>query len=197
VNIFALDSNPVKAAIQHSDYHVISQLKEGVQIMCTVVHLLGCGTPNLCAPTHPDHPSVRWALVRADNFHWLYQLVFALNSEYRMRYGKTKDHNSMWQADEASAIYEKQIGWREGMTAWPQVMPAAFQRPIGNEVTARHVGDAHPSVQAYRAYYATDKRTLRGKPVSWTGRSTPSWFENQNADLSAAFETTAEAVAGW
>lgn len=97
MNIFVLDLDPKIAARYHVDKHVISQMKEGVQMLCTAlltydnaVPLNSSGQPYKKA--HENHPCTKWAAAGLLNYQWLWDLVSALCDEAEHRFGKDDYH---------------------------------------------------------------------------------------------------------
>jgi len=54
---------------------------KSTQILCTVLNKRGFETPY--RSTHMNPPCVKWVEKSADNFCWLVQLAYALNTEFR------------------------------------------------------------------------------------------------------------------
>jgi len=190
VNLFALDPNPRVAAAYHSDIHVISQIKEGAQILCFALERLGIWTAEfgeLYAPndSHVAHPCCVWAAQTAGNFQWAYDLTFYLNVEYVRRSnggayptgkGKGCDHASAEVADRALAVFQHHRPVRGGLTSWAQALPEDLKCQIDDDhPNGWHVVD-HPVVLAYRAYYLRDKAALKNRSATWTTRGCPSWW---------------------
>lgn len=150
MNIFVLDNDPIKAAEQQCDKHVVKMILETAQMLCSV-------HPNGDAPykrTHYNHPCTIWSRQSLDNYEWLLLHGLSLSGEYRKRYGR--QHKS-----------EKVIKWcmenipqlpRLGITKQPLCMPNQFK-----------TGSV---VQSYRNYYNGDKSRF----AEWKHGNTPSWF---------------------
>lgn len=98
MQLFVLARCPVQCAKLHCDTHVVSQLKELVQILYTSLKYLGFA---VTAPvTLPDgtiappyvsvwpHPCCHWAAASVANLDWTVQLGAALSAEYTARYSK-------------------------------------------------------------------------------------------------------------
>ena len=155
MNIFVLDNNIERCAQYHCDKHVAKMILESVQILCTALNKQGVKTPY--KSTHINHPCVLWTEQSYDNFEWLSHLATALNTEYRWRYNKPKDHASM------AVLQQIQTHRfdRNGLLPFAQAMPDDYKHP----------GDA---VAAYRTFYCQDKAGF----ARWTRRETPQWFEN-------------------
>jgi hypothetical protein len=153
MNIFILDENIEKCAEYHCDKHVIKMILESVQMLCTALNKKGFTTPY--KSTHVKHPCVLWVEDSFDNFVWLRKLALALNNEYRFRFEKETDHNSILVLDEISSYKYDSCG----LTEFAQAMPDKYKVP----------GDA---VKAYRRFYLGEKMGF----AKWTKRSVPDWI---------------------
>ncbi len=92
MNIFFLDQDIKHCAQYHCDQRVIKMILESTQILSTVLHLNGINGPY--KPSHQQHPCIIWARQSLQNWLWLRKLVFALNSEYKYRYGSVINRKS-------------------------------------------------------------------------------------------------------
>jgi len=100
------------------------------------------------------HPCVLWVEESYENFTWLKNLAFELNTEYRFRFEKDSDHKSISVLNEISSFeYEAR-----GITEFAQAMPDEY----------KITGDA---VKAYRQFYVGEKM----KFARWTKRNVPDW----------------------
>ena len=152
MNIFALNSDPILAAQNHVDRHVVKMPLEASQILCTVVR--GLGGEARYKPTHKNHPCTRWAGECSGNYEWLVQLGLALCNEYTYRYGKR--HACEAVIREVSApLPALRIAPRG---AFALAMPEEYKQ-----------ADA---VESYRAYYRAEKAHLH----SWKNRQPPEWL---------------------
>ena len=81
MNIFVLDLDPKKAAIQQIDKHVVKMPLETAQMLCTALGRHGLeGTPYKQA--YKKHPCTIWAGDNRNNFQWLVKHGIALSEEY-------------------------------------------------------------------------------------------------------------------
>jgi hypothetical protein len=154
MNIFVLDDDIRQCARAHCDKHVVKMILEYTQILCTVCNLRGTKTPY--RSTHQNHPCVQWANFSKQNWLWLKKLTRALNTEYRYRYHRNKNHAAAIVAQKLSAPKDLPAC---GLTEFPQVMPSTFRVK-------------HNSVLAYRSYYLGMKHSF----ATWTRRRPPSWW---------------------
>ena len=107
MNIFALSSNPIEAAHQMLDKHIVKMPTETCQMLhtnylCWLYYADNDKEPslaelkrfhtqhegNLMKPAMLNHPSTQWARETHANFCWLYDHGIALCEEYTLRYGK-------------------------------------------------------------------------------------------------------------
>jgi hypothetical protein len=152
LNIFVLDLDVQACAEYHCDQHVSKMILESVQILCTALNKKGLVTPY--RSTHTRHPCVLWAERSYANFLWVRELTRALNSEYRWRFDRSRDHASIKVLDELAGYWFASVG----RTEFAQAMPERYRVP----------GDP---VLAYRRFYLGEKI----KFARWTKRPRPSW----------------------
>lgn len=155
MNIFVLDKNVERCAKYHCDQHVVKMILESVQMLCTALNNLGVKTPY--KSTHARHPCVLWVEQSYDNFLWLHDLAIALNSEYRFRFDKDRDHKSISVLEEI-CVYEFES---TGLTEFAQAMPDKYRVP-------------NDPVRAYRQYYLGEKLAF----ARWTKRKAPAWVRS-------------------
>ena len=153
MNIFVLDTDPVKAAKAHCDKHVVKMILETAQMLCTAFE---------DAPykkSHFNHPCSKWARASRSNYLWLITLGKALHDEYQYRYGANKTHKSFavieWCHQQIDSIKFPKIE----MTPFAQAMPDDYK--------------TEDPVAAYRTYYINDKKEI----LDYTRRKAPSWTE--------------------
>lgn len=154
MNIFAVDSDPVVAAVCLSDAHVVKMVLETAQILSTVHHLHNPSPPSYCyAKTHYHHPCVVWAGATLANYRWTVEHGMALAEEYTHRYGRT--HMS------------------EAVIRVLRVAPPLPDLPL--QPFAQAMPDHFKSdnaVGSYRRYYREAKAHLH----KWTKRNAPEWI---------------------
>jgi hypothetical protein len=154
MNLFVLDSDPVLAAIDACDQHVVKMTLETAQMLSTVASLRGIKTKY--KPTHQNHPCTRWVGLSQKNFLWTFRHGIALAEEYTFRYGKI--HKS-------KEVIQSLLNVAELLPASPkispfvQAMPVEFQGPN--------------AVEAYRKFYREDKKSF----ARWNKtRNKPGWM---------------------
>ena len=87
MNIFYIDTCPVKAAQMQCDKHVVKMILESAQMLCAAHHVEGEGNvPYKLA--HKNHPSPVWTRTNKKHYQWLWDHMMALGKEYTERYGK-------------------------------------------------------------------------------------------------------------
>ena len=153
MNIFALNSDPILAAQNHVDRHVVKMPLETSQILCTVVR--GLGGEARYKPTHKNHPCTLWAGESSGNYEWLVQLGLALCNEYTHRYNREHACEEVIREISAPLPNLLRIAPR---SAFALAMPEEYKQ-----------ADA---VESYRAYYRAEKAHLH----SWKNRQPPEWL---------------------
>ena len=159
VNAFWLDEDVEQAAAWLVDDHVLSSILENHLTLATALAIRG--HPSEALPvTHRNHPLPRWAARHPDNWRRLYAYVQACHEEWRYRWDHDDEVHGSWAKLQAIDL--------EGLEEldWP-----------GEPSKPPHLtGDweADTVVDAYRLYYANDKRDL----FSWTKRDPPAWLED-------------------
>lgn len=155
MNVFVLDLDFSQCALYTVDRHVVKMPLEHAQMMCTVLHLQGHKVPY--KPTHANHPCTVWLRSSLANWRWLKNLTFFLNQEYRFRY-ETDRNLEAWEVIDSLPVPELPNIPR---TSFAQAMPLDYR--------------GKDAVQAYRRYYAADKKHIH----AWRGRNTPKWLQKQ------------------
>jgi len=176
VNIFYLDTDPVVAAQQHCDKHVVKMILEYAQLLSTAHRLIDGEmyldkTANgrnikrwrlnddreqqMYKASHVNHPSAIWARQSSKNYQWLYQLFVACCDEYTFRYGK----RHLTDEKLRNVLSMTPINIEQGsITTMPQAMPDHCKKP--------------DPIAGYRNYYKIEKTRM----LKWTKRETPEWI---------------------
>ena len=185
MNIFVLDTDPVKAAQQHCNKHVVKMIIESAQILSTAhwamwekmkkpdieggrknlqawlrVHV----PDSLQAPysmTHANHPCTIWSQEVWGNYMWLSIHGLALCEEYTRRYGKIHKSHAVhrWLNRKIPPTFEKSLDNPVAITPFAVCMPEQYKVP----------GDP---VQGYRNYYKGEKSRF----AKWPEDRVPSWW---------------------
>lgn len=161
MNIFILDIDPHKSAQYLCDKHVLSQMKESAQLLCSAFE------PGV-APyrrTHYNHPCAKWVRESEDNFNWLFDHAYAINREYMKRFSFPKtgvdiEHKSFGVCSWALSNVNKLQLPKRGLTPFAQAMPEECKR--------------EDPVEAYRMYYLTHKQSI----AKWDKDTpAPNWWK--------------------
>ena len=146
MNIFYLDSDPVKAAQTQYNKHVVKMILESAQMLCTAHRYYG----NEDVPyktAHLNHPSTIWCRQSDEQYMWLYNHMIALGEEYTKRYNKI--HLTITKCKDI--LKEIPIGiHKAGFTEPPQCMPDQYKVP-------------DCSITAYWNYYEGEKYLVAAK----------------------------------
>jgi hypothetical protein len=152
MNIFYLDSDPVKAAQVQYNKHVVKMILESAQMLCTAHHhyteLLSQDDSYIpYKKAHYNHPSTIWCRENSEQYLWLYNHMIALGNEYTKRYNKI--HLTITKC--ADILQATPAGIPLGIFEEPpQCMPEQYKV-------------AGCSVTAYWNYYEQEKHTVAAK----------------------------------
>jgi hypothetical protein len=145
MNIFYLDREPVIAAKQHYNKHVVKMVLEAAQLLCTAHHV--CGDGNVpYKKTHVNHPSAVWVRSSKAHYMWCYAYMLALGDEYELRYGRR--HLTIEKCKDVLANIPYQIT-EEEISDPPQCMTDEYKMPN--------------AIHGYRKYYDIGKAHLKDK----------------------------------
>lgn len=151
MNIFVLDYCISLNAKYHCDKHVVKQILETCQLLCTTmrVHNINYGYK----VTHRNHPCRLWLDKSKENFNWLKKLGLELSKEYTYRYGKIHKSQSIIENSYCpNSILDGPL------TPFAQAMSIEFK--------------CDNAVEAYRKYYRESKKNL----LIYTRREVPYWL---------------------
>lgn len=182
MNIFILDTDPVKAAQLQCDKHVVKMVLESAQMLSTAHRVLD-GKPSkipsksgkttvkawvlsdhreelLYNAVHVNHPCTVWTTESAANYTWHYNHFVALASEYEYRYGKK--HKSF-------------VDLADILCATPNNIPLtpATQFKLAMGAAPECINTKDP-VGSYRAFYQTKQDRFS---MTWSKRTIPEWFK--------------------
>lgn len=201
MNLFLLNINALKAAIDHCDKHCVKMILETTQLLYSAWHVNrpGCleisdnidkcpHKPYKC--THKNHPSAVWVREHPNHYTWALRLANALCSEYNRRYGKI--HKCQSHIDRLSTLgfpkpkssfvdpRKQELPCRKTATVGVPQGCKYFYCAINDEVFDKcAVHDKHGrlhGVKTYRNYYKTkptDKWTLKWNRSE---SNAPRWF---------------------
>ena len=156
MNIFVTDLDPIVAAINLCDKHVVKMCLETAQLLCSPF-------PKGTAPyrtTHINHPCSIWARESIQNYHWLVTHGTAISAEYTSRYKKRHASAKViaWCENNYKNLFLPDIG----LTEFPQCVPQQYKQ---NDV-----------VNAYRQYYLAEKSRF----AKWKYTHPPYWWINSD-----------------
>lgn len=159
VNAFWLDHDLEQAARWLVDRHVLSSVFECSMVLTTAVQLVGHPDDDLYF-THPDHPLTQWAAEAHDNWTKLYEYTRQAHEEWRYRWEHGESCHGAWAT--VLSLSEETVADLD----WP-----GEEGGDPPQVTGRW--KARDYVDAYRLYYANEKRAL----FSWAkDREPPPWL---------------------
>lgn len=175
MNIFAVDRDPVVAADNLCDKHVVKMILESAQILSTVHHLHGNVSmyDRIYKPTHKHHPSVVWAAKSYENYYWLFYHLDELCFEYNLRYNKV--HKT------------ERDGIKTNLGISPLIIPITGQKQPVDIAMDESFKFFSPSLGSwedvellYRMYYVLDKSRF----AVWKLGNEPIWFTKGKQCLS-------------
>jgi hypothetical protein len=177
MNIFYIDPDPLVAAEQMVDKHVVKMILESAQLLSTAHRLIDgieyvgqsksgrkakrWRLPDerdtvLYSATHVNHPSSVWVRESVPHYRWLHGHLVGLAREYTFRYGKVHKAEETGLID---ALGRSPDGLHD--RGFSQVVPAM---PDEYKVSC--------AVESYRNYY----RVAKARMHKWTKRPTPRWI---------------------
>ena len=187
MNIFALSRNPVEAAQQMIDKHIIKMPTETCQMLHTNIlymqyvkehgeepqlkdlkafHL--ATESNLMKPAMLNHPSTIWARQTYANWNWLYEHGLALCDEYTYRY--EKKHGTLDRILDCIPYFDvvfKHNFSKKRLQPVSIAMDDQYRIPNQMEIPNwEHV------IESYRHYYLEGKWRI----AEWRKNRRPEWF---------------------
>lgn len=171
MNIFALDTDPWKAARFHNDQHCVKMILEYCQMMAMAHMMLdgsGAWHPDVTvrklgqARTYRNHPCALWTRACDANYRWLHFCVSELATEFKDRYGHVHLYAVKGRAIDRLEKLPANIRISNNRrTPFALCMPEEYKQP--------------DEVLAYRAYYnACKAHNWRAPAVTpyWIGVDT-------------------------
>lgn len=165
MNIFVLNNDPVLAAKDMCDKHVVKMIVEGCQMLSTNHRICGShvvhAPVNLYKQSFANHPCTLWARMSYKNYMWLAEHTHALCLEYTERYEKIHSCLPMavWFLSHAAVHHTSTTN---ELTPFAQAMPDQYR--------------CEDAVVAYRKYYLGEKARF----AKWKNVQPPSWFTEKN-----------------
>lgn len=182
MNLFVLDKDPVIAAQQQCDKHVVKMIVESAQMLSTVHRMLDgkeirrpskSGRTQVKYYVHPNptlenvlykavhfnHPCTVWSRESSSNYDWHYEHFIALCDEYTYRYDKKHRSDTIL---------------RDVLRDHPQNIPhrSMTQFKLAMKSNPECMFEDDP-VKSYRMFYQTKQARFS---MDWTKRKIPDWF---------------------
>jgi len=179
MNIFILDNDPVIAAQEQCDKHVVKMIVESAQMLSTVHRMLDGVMERrpsksgamlqywklndqreniLYKACHFNHPSTVWTRESKANYQWHYQHFIALCDEYTYRYGK---------------VHSTDTKLRIALQQIPTNIPEKHMTPFKLAMGSNPECILEDAVESYRRFYETKQKRFT---MVWTKRPVPKWF---------------------
>ena len=181
MNIFMLDSCPIKSAQYQCDKHISKMCVENAQLLSTahrildgVVYIEKTDTnrnikrwrlsdtdmdEHLYKATHANHPSNIWIRESKNNYNWLWKHFVALADEYTHRCGKVH------------ASFTKLAPY---LANSPKNISSIDQTPIRLAINDEACIIPNDPIESYRKFYQTKQTRFK---MVWTRREVPHWFK--------------------
>lgn len=180
MNIFYIDTDPVKSANFHCDAHLRKMIIEYAQIMC-VAHwnstdesdLERAVRNNLYRPVHQKHPSTIWVGHHPMAYSYTFSMWDELHKIYINRYGK--QHASFRLRETIVNLPQPLIEKLKNCVdnPWYSPPPMCFGKDYEHIKDGVDPTSHEAVVNAYREYYRQGKSRF----ASWGGdRSLPRWW---------------------
>jgi len=154
MNIFYVQSDPVQAAKDLTDQHILKMGIESAQMLATAHWMNGSSAPYKKA--HVNHPSTKWTRESIQHYRWLAKHAKAILQEFTARYGNVHKTEQIvdWLIDNEPNIEDR------GFVPPPQCMPEEYKNP--------------DTIAAYRNFYIKDK--LGVKKLKYGKCAPPPWI---------------------
>jgi hypothetical protein len=183
MNIFILNDDPVKAAQDQCDKHVVKMIVESAQMLSTVHRMLDGVMERrpsksgsmlqyfklnderediLYKACHFNHPSTVWTRESVHNYKWHYEHFVALCDEYTYRYGK---------------IHATDTKLRGELYDTPDNIPQIPMTPFKLAMASFPECISECPITSYRKFYETKQHRFS---MAWTKREVPEWFNYAN-----------------
>jgi len=179
MNIFILNNDPIIAAQEQCDKHVVKMIVESAQMLSTVHRMLDGVMERrpsksgsmlqywklndqreniLYKACHFNHPSTVWTRESKANYQWHYKHFIALCDEYTYRYGKVHSTDT-----------KLRIALQQIPTNIPEKHMTPFKLAMGSNPECM----LEDAVESYRRFYETKQKRFT---MIWTKRPVPKWF---------------------
>ena len=167
MNIFTTSYNPMECARDLDTRRLSKMILETCQLLSTAKYYRlndwdFFNDNQGYKPTHKNHPCAIWARESINNYTWLYELLHAYHSEYRLR--RKRRHKSY--EDQHDNLFLNNFSLDK-----PEDFPnCARNKEYDIDFSYLPVTEAYKKYLSYR-YLNTDKY----KPT-WLGDYVPEWF---------------------
>lgn len=178
MNLFVLNTDPVKAAQLQANKHVVKMPTETANMLLWPHKLIGAPLPKaksgeIIRLSHENHPATKWILRSSANYEWALTHLKGLCDEYKKRYKNTHYAENYLDYCEAK---KAQLNFCEhGLTP--------FARCFGS--FAEVIKDERIEI-AYQQFYIKDKYDFAKWPSIW---DIPAfWPSNDSRFVDESFE---------
>lgn len=176
MNIFYVDRDPIVAAQNLVDRHVVKMILESAQLLSTAHRIIDgveyegqsasgrkvkrwklpdSRETSLYSATHVNHPSSVWCRDKSENYVWLFRHFKGLLSEYEFRYNKIHKCAEMCAA----------------LNSIPKNISRGELTPVTPAMDVKYIV-SEDSLDNYRNYYRHGKTHLH----KYTRRLPPVWL---------------------
>jgi len=163
MNLFFVNEDPVMAAIDLADKHVVKMILECCQMMSTAARRNGYDSEHIYKDAHVNHPMTRWVGDSKQHYSWCWDHALALSTEYKIRYGKTHKSSLLLPRLAVAMDQIPDNGWQDP----PLCMPDEYK--VGNYV------------ESYREYYRKGKAHIH----QWSNKFRPEWIDDSTMNVMA------------
>lgn len=155
MNIFIFNKDTTLNAQQHCDKHVVKQLLEYTQLLCSAYYFTGESNDidGVYKLTHKNHPCSIWVRESLSNWKYLYSLAMELYEEYIHRYGKLHKSGELALSLPTPNLKDS------GLTNFVAVMPEQY---VSKDIE-----------QSYINYFNAEKQHI----ANWKERKVPKWYK--------------------
>jgi hypothetical protein len=158
MNIFVTNEDPILAARDQCNKHVVKMILESAQLLVTAFPR---GTTRY-KHTHVNHPCATWTRASMSNYVWLLRHACELCNEYTRRFGKVHKTEDVIASLGVPDIEDV------GLTPFARAIKEPWKTQTVNM----------PIVEAYRTFYIGDKARF----AKWAPRTiAPSWWPRSDA----------------
>ena len=173
MNIFYLNKDPIQAAKEMCDKHVVKMILESAQLLSTAHRVIDgdvyADKKKLYKMTHKNHPCSKWVCRSGYNYVWLWNHMDALMKEYTNRYGKNHATERLrWPLYRCPNNIDHNAAFalqpHDSFTDPPQCMPDYCKQK--------------DTVLAYQNYYIAEKSGF----AKWNHSEIPKWWKKEKID---------------